>query len=117
MCPLCFTLTGYDPSPQACYAQHIAWHQALRSGQDVATANVDLPPTSKGEVYELTVTWDAPMPGDAYEIAPDPQEKYQTVVEVLTRTPAAATLRVTAILDWTSEPRQARFVASSTAVA
>lgn len=117
MCPLCFTLTGYDPSPQVCYAQHIAWHQTLRAGQDVATANVDLPATAKGEVYDLTIAWDTPMPSDDYAIAPDPQEKYQTVAEVLTRTEDSATLRLTSILDWTSEPRQARFVASSAAVA
>ena len=116
MCPLCFVVVGYDPTPQVCYENHVAWHQAIRDGQDVRVGTVDLPASDKDEVYEITVTWDSPMPTTDYTVAMDPQERYQTQTAVLSRTETSAVLQLTSILDWTSEPRRARVVAHATAV-
>jgi hypothetical protein len=111
VCPLCFVVVGYDPTPQVCYQRHITWHQTIRDGQDVRVGIVDLPGTTKGEVYEVTVTWETPMPSAVYDVAMDPQEQYQTRTVVLEQSEMTARLQITSILDWTSEPRQARVVA------
>jgi hypothetical protein len=112
VCPLCFVLVGYDPSPQLCYERHMAWHQAIRDGQEVRTGLAEVPAMTTGDVVDITARWDAPMPTGDYAVVMAPiDQQNQVDVEVLAQDSESAQLRLTSILPFENPARTVRVTA------